>query len=123
MTAQLTGGEPLPRALELAFAPLYKKAFGLAVGTAAGLSVVALTAVHLIAQPQEALNIELLSEYFYGYTVSWPGVLVGALWGFFSGFVAGWFVAFCRNLMLGVMLFIGRTRTELEATRDFLDHI
>ena len=123
VTTPLPGSAPLPRALELAFAPLYKRAFGIAVGTAAGLCVFALTAFHLLVQPPAALNIGLLSEYFYGYTVSWPGAVIGGLWGFFSGFVAGWFVAFCRNLTLGIMLFIGRTRTELEATRDFLDHI
>ncbi|MBA2243901.1 MAG: hypothetical protein H0W11_03025, partial [Gemmatimonadetes bacterium] len=64
-----------------------------------------------------------LAEYFYGYTVSWPGALVGGFWGFVVGFVAGWFVAFCRNLVIAATLFITRTRAELAATRDFLDHI
>jgi hypothetical protein len=119
----LAGAEGLERTLALAFAPLDKRAFGLAVGTAAGLLVALVTVVHVIGQPAEALNIGLLGQYFYGYTVSWPGAFIGGAWGFFSGFVGGWFVAFCRNLMLGVMLFIGRTRSELDATRDFLDHI
>lgn len=123
MASPVASPASLDRALELAFAPLHKRAFGVAVGTAAGLGVFALTAFHLIVQPQEAANIGLLSQYFYGYTVTGPGAVVGGLWGFFTGYVAGWFVAFCRNLMMGIMLFIGRTRSELEETRDFLDHI
>jgi hypothetical protein len=35
----------------------------------------------------------------------------------------GWFLAFCRNLLLAVKLFVVRTRAELSQTRDFLDHI
>jgi hypothetical protein len=64
-----------------------------------------------------------LAEYLYGYTVSSPGALVGGFWGFVAGFVAGWFFAFCHNLVIAATLFITRTRAELAATRDFLDHI
>jgi len=65
----------------------------------------------------------LLGEYLVGYTVSWAGSFVGLLWGFAIGFCAGWFVAFVRNLVMAVSLFILQTRAELDDTRDFLDHI
>jgi hypothetical protein len=39
------------------------------------------------------------------------------------GFVAGWFFAFCRNLVLAFSVFLIRARAELNQTRDFLDHI
>jgi hypothetical protein len=123
MATHLAQPQSLERVLELAFAPLHKRAFGVAVGTATALCLFVLTAFHITVQPEEALNVGLLGQYFYGYTVTWSGAVVGALWGFFTGYVAGWFIAFCRNVVLGIMLFIGRTRTELEATRDFLDHI
>jgi hypothetical protein len=55
--------------------------------------------------------------------VSWPGALIGAAWGWFVGFVAGWFGAFCRNFFVAVELWLGKTKEELAATRDFLDHI
>jgi hypothetical protein len=55
--------------------------------------------------------------------VSWPGVVIGAAWGFVVAFVAGWFAAFCRNLALAISAFVIRTRAEIEATREFLDHI
>lgn len=115
----------LSQTLSLAFQPLHKRAFGMAVGSAAGLLVFAVTAVHLLRQPapRTAPDLTLLAEYFYGYTVSWAGAFVGLAWGFVAGFVMGWFVAFSRNLVIAVSLFIGRTRAQLEGTRDFLDHI
>ncbi len=95
----------------------------MAVGLAAGLTVFSLTAFHLIVRPAEAIDIGLLGQFFQGYFVSWPGALIGFAWGFFAGFVAGWFTAFCRNLLMATWIFIGRTKAELGATRDFLDHI
>jgi hypothetical protein len=49
--------------------------------------------------------------------------LIGAAWAGFVGFVAGWFFAFCRNLILTIVLFVVRSKAELAQTRDFLDHI
>lgn len=118
-----TDSGSLPREVVLAFAPLHKRAFGIAVGVAVGLLVFALTAITLLHPPESRQHLTLLAEYFYGYTASWPGALIGGFWGFVVGFVAGWFVAFCRNLVIAVTLFITRTRAELAATRDFLDHI
>lgn len=115
------GAEPIPDALVLAFAPLHKRAFGIAVGAAAGLLFFLVTAVELLRGVD--IGLYLLGEYFYGYTVSWTGALIGLLWGFVVGFVAGWFIAFCRNLALAISIFISRTRGELDATADFLDHI
>lgn len=113
------------RQLELAFAPLHKRAFGMAVGTAAALLVFGMTAVYLLRNPGPELNfrLDLLAAYFTGYSVSWGGAVVGAAWGFVTGFVAGWFIAFCRNLVIAASVFLLRTRAELEQTRDILDHI
>jgi hypothetical protein len=65
----------------------------------------------------------LLSQYFAGYSVSFRGALIGLAWGMAVGFCAGWFVAFVRNFVLAVSLFLLRERAELDETRDFLDHI
>jgi hypothetical protein len=115
--------ERLPPELALAFAPVHKRAFGVAVGAASGLVVFAATAVYLLRGGHEPLNLALLAEYFYGYTVSWRGAFVGLLWGGAVGFVAGWFLAFCRNLAFAVSIWVLRTKSELAQTRDFLDHI
>ena len=118
-----TRDDVLPNALALAFAPLHKRAFGTAVGAAAGLAFLVLTLVHVLAHPRGALPLELLGEYFYGYQVSWAGAFIALAWGLAVGFVAGWFFAFCRNLALAISIFVSRTRGELDSTRDFLDHI
>lgn len=114
--------ERLPAEVQLAFLPLHKRALGMAVGAAAGLVCFAITAIALV-RPDPELNLMLLAEYFYGYTVSWAGAFVALAWGFVVGFTAGWFIAFCRNLVIAASLWLTRTRAELDATRDFLDHI
>lgn len=117
-------GQPRRAPVRLAFAPLHKRAFGTAVGVALALVVGGVTLFHLLLDPTPGQpNLWLLAQYFYGYSVSWTGLLVGMGWGFVVGFVGGWFFAFCRNLALAISIFITRTRAELAVTRDFLDHI
>jgi hypothetical protein len=106
-----------------AFARLHKRNFGIACGVATATLVVALTLIHLVRSPGDDYPLRLLSEYFAGYTVSVPGAIVGGLWAGFTGFVAGWFFAFCRNLAVAVTAWVLRTRATVAASRDFLDHI
>ena len=115
--------EDMPDVLQRVFAPLHKMALGLAVGVTAGLCVFVLTAFHVIVAPPDALNIWLLSHYFYGYDVTWRGAFIGFWWAFVSGFAAAWFLAFMRNLALAIWVFVVRTKAELSQTSDFLDHI
>lgn len=115
--------EPVPERIRLAFAPVHKRAFGMAVGLAVGVLLFGATVYTVMVLPEEGPGLYLLSEYFYGYSVTWEGALVGLFWGGFVGFVAGWFAAFTRNLALATLIFLGRTKAELQATRDFLDHI
>lgn len=115
--------EQLPLPVSLAFAPLHKRAFGTATGTAAGLGVFILTLLDLARNSAEQSPLELLNEYFAGYSVSVTGAFVGLLWGFATAFILGWFVAFCRNFVVAASIFWIRTRAQLTATRDFLDHI
>ena len=109
--------------MQLAFARLHKAAFGTATGVAGALVMGAMTVMCLVVPRASAFPLGLLGEYFSGYDVSWKGVFVGMGWGFLVSFVAGWFVAFCRNLALAISAFMIRTRAEIEQTRNFLDHI
>jgi hypothetical protein len=124
--APRTGSEPArrrPESLPHAFAPVHKRALGVAVGSVVGLGFFFVTAFHVVLKPAVAPPLALLSQYFFGYEVSWWGAFVGLFWGFFTGFVAGWFVAFVRNLATATKVFIFRTKGELAQTKDFLDHI
>jgi len=117
------GAPSVEEQLALAFAPLHKRAFGIAIGLACATVIVMLTLAHVILRPEPAPNLALLRFYFYGYSVSFRGALVGGFWAFVAGFVAGWFVAFCRNFVVAVSVFLTKARAELMETRDFLDHI
>ena len=115
--------DQLPKSASLLFAPLDKLAFGIAIGTAVGLLIFGITLLDLLEGLQSVGGLSLLRQYFAGYSVSFVGALIGLAWGFAVGFCAGWFVAFIRNLVLAVSLFLLRERAELDETRDFLDHI
>jgi len=115
--------ETMPAEITFAFLPLNRGAFGVAVGMVSALAVVLLTVASLFLDPANLLKIDLLAEYFYGYALSWTGALIGGAWGFAVGFVGGWFAAFVRNFTTATWIFLTRTRAELAATRDFLDHI
>ena len=106
----------------LLFAPLDKRAFGAAIGLVAALLMAGITVLAIVETPGWK-GLDLLAHYFTGYSVSWTGALIGALWAFAVGFIVGWLIAFTRNLTLAVSLFLIRSRAELDETSDFLDHI
>ena len=120
MPAQTTprgdvGFEPLfPRA--------HKFALGLAVGLTAGLGLFLLTAFHEVLGPGGP-PLGLLNQYFVGYSVSWPGALVGFAWGFVTGFIGGWLLGFVHNFTVGVWVLFVRAKHDLSQTKNFLDHI
>jgi hypothetical protein len=116
-------GEEVPPPIARLFAPIHRRAFGVAVGTVSGLGTFLVTAAYLLVRPNPAPRLELLAQFFTGYSVSWPGALVGLAWGFVVGYCAGWFVAFTRNLVIALWIFLTRTRAELSAARTFLDHL
>lgn len=123
MTAPAPSHSSTEDRLALLFAPLHKRALGMAVGLAAALLMVLVTAVPLLRGAGDPMNLALLAQYFRGYTVSWTGALVGAAWAGFVGFVIGWFLAFCRNAVLAFRVLVLRARAEYGQTRDFMDHI
>jgi hypothetical protein len=104
-------------------APLDKRALGVAFGVAVAISVAAATVFCMVTDPEGRIPLRLLSQFFAGYSVSREGIAIGAAWGFVTGFVWGWFLAFTRNLVLAVWLVWVRVRADVEVSRDLLDHI
>jgi len=115
--------DPVAEVLTRAFAPIDKRALGVAVGLTAAVALFLLTTLHILVVPNSELPLWLLSQYFYGYDVTWPGAFIGAWWGFVAGFAGGWFLAFLRNFTVATWIFYIRARAELTETSDFLDHI
>lgn len=111
----------LPPRIAYMFAPIDKRALGIAFGVVAGTGIALLTAAYLVVRP--TLPLSLLAHYFPGYSVSWGGLWVGLLWGLGVGYCAGWLLAFTRNMVIASWIFLTRGRAELGAARDFLDHL
>jgi putative flippase GtrA len=101
---------------------VHKTALGCAVGVMAGVGLFLLTAVH-VALGAAGPDLSLLNQYFAGYSVSWPGAIVGLAWGLTVGFIAGWLLGFVHNFTMSFWVFIVRTRNDLSRTRNFLDHL
>jgi len=114
---------PIISAMLFAFAPLHKRAFGVATGVAGAVVMALLTVASIVLPGARAFPLGLLGQYSQGHSVTWPGVVIDAAWGFAVAFVAGWFAAFCRNFALAISAFLIRTKAELDSTREFLDHI
>ncbi len=116
--------ETVPPSILLAFAPIHKVGLGVACGLLSGLLLFLATAVLILrGGPVVGPNLLLLSNYFPGFSVDWPGAVIGFLWAAAAGFVVGWLVAFLRNLLLALYLFLIKARTEMAQYGDFLDHI
>ena len=114
---------PAEKGLVRAFSRLDKLAFATATGTVAGLGVF-LATIWLLIKNGELVgpNLELLSQYFVGYSVSFHGAFVGTGYSFFWGFLWGWVFAYVRNFSLGLLVYRLRRRTEMMHFRQFLDH-
>lgn len=105
-----------------AFARLDRTALGLAVGTLCGLGVFLATIILLIKGGEVVgPNLALLSQFFYGYTVTITGAFVGLVYGFVVGFVAGWLMALLRNALVSGYLIALKTRANLTSSLDSID--
>ena len=79
--------------LSAVFAKMDVIALALAAGVLFSLALFLATAVLLLQSVPENYpvgpHLSALADYLPGYSVSWPGTLVGAFYGFFVGCVAG----------------------------------
>jgi len=112
------------KAIISAFSRLDKLAFATAVGTVSGLAIF-LTTIFLIIKGGNVIgpNLELLSQYFIGYTVSFKGSLIGLGYSFLWGFIFGWLFAYLRNLFTGIYILRIKRKSEYSTFKDFIDYI
>ncbi len=109
--------------LDLTFTPLHKRCLGVAVGIVVGFVLFVATLMHIQRSPGEPFPLVLLGSYFPGYRVTYMGSLIGMAWGFWVGFVVGWFFAFARNLGMAITAFWFRARAEMQQGVSFFDHL
>ena len=72
-------------------------------GVIGGLGLFIMTAWLLLeGGPQVGSHLQLLSNYFIGYSVTWPGSVIGLLYGALTGGVLGWTIGFIYNKVVGL---------------------
>jgi len=52
--------------------------------------------------PQVGAHLQLLSNYFIGYSVTWRGSFVGFFYGALTGGVLGWTIGYIYNKLVGI---------------------
>ena len=111
------------RILIRAFARMDKLAFAAAVGSICGLATFIAT-LGLIIKNGDVVgpHLQLLGQYFIGYTVTLKGSFIGMGYSALWGFIFGWLFAYLRNFSIGLLIYVVRKKAELLSFRDFLDH-
>jgi hypothetical protein len=119
-----TAAEQLPEPVLLAFAPLHRLGMGVAGGVVFGGGLfLATVALLLRGGFPIGPTLGLLGHFFPGYTVTWPGSLIGLAWGFFVGFLLGYSFALAHNVAVWLWLVVVKSRAEMDQYGDFLDHM
>ena len=105
------------------FAKMDKFGFAFAIGLVSGL-LVFITTLWLVIKGGEVVgpNLQLLGQYFIGYSVTIKGAFIGMGYSLFWGFLFGWLLAYLRNLFLGFFIYRVKKKIEMLSFRDFLDH-
>lgn len=106
-----------------AFSRMDKLAMATAVGSVSGL-LFFLSTIWLVLNGGDVVgpNLELLSQYFIGYTVTVSGAFKSFGYVFIWGFLFGWLFAYLRNLLLAFFIYRLKKKTEILTLLDFLDN-
>jgi hypothetical protein len=118
------GLEAVKEALAQAFPKLDRLALGLSTGTVAGV-LLFLATIFLMLKSGQVVgpNLQLLENYFPGYSVTVSGSLLGLLYGFIAGFVGGSGFAFLRNITVFVYAALVQQRVERLLLRNIFEYI
>ena len=97
MTPQARQTEEISQTL----ARIKADALALVCALVGGIGLFAMTVWLVIKDgPQAGQHLQLLSNYFVGYSVTWPGAFVGLLYGALTGGVIGWAIARIYNAVV-----------------------
>ncbi|HEV8725033.1 MAG TPA: NAD(P)/FAD-dependent oxidoreductase [Candidatus Binatia bacterium] len=115
--------EVLQGVLSQAFPKLDRLSFGLSLGMASGV-ILSLITLILVLKGGETVgpNLQLLSQYFPGYSVTLLGSVLGLAYGFGTGFVGGWGFAFLRNTAVFFYMAMVHRRAERQLLREILKY-
>jgi protoporphyrinogen oxidase len=116
--------DALKEAFTQAFAKLDRFALGLSTGAMSGVLLL-LGTLLLLLKGGDVIgpNLQLLNQYFPGYSVSISGSILGSCYGFVTGFVLGWGFAFMRNVSVFLYGALIQRRAERLLLRNFLEYV
>ncbi len=87
--------------LEVAIRRLNARAWGIAVGLLLGGGLFLATNVLLLkGGPNVGQHLQLLSQYFPGYSVSFVGSLIGFIYAFVGGYIIGRAIGYVYNRLV-----------------------
>lgn len=99
----MTGAHDEMRELSRAVAHLQAGVLALVGAVIGGLGMFVITAWLLIkGGPHVGAHLQLLNQYFYGYSVTWVGALVGLVYGALAGALVGGLIGVVYNLVAGL---------------------
>jgi len=106
-----------------AFSRMDKLAMATAVGSVSGLLFFLLT-IWSVIKGGDVVDpkLELLGQYFIGYTVTVSGAFMSFGYAFIWTFLFGWLFAYFRNLLLAFYIYRVKKKTELLTLLDFFDN-
>jgi hypothetical protein len=112
----------LDKFLPAMFSRIDQLGLATALGSVCGL-LIFLSTIWLMGKGGLATHyLQLLNQFFFGYTVSIKGAFIGMVYGFSWGFLFGWLFAYLRNFSMAYYIYRIKRRVELLTFRDFLDH-
>jgi hypothetical protein len=116
-------GEIVRETLARAFPKLDGVALGVSMGILSGF-ILSLATLFLILQGGDIVGprLQLLGEYFPGYSVTAGGSLLGLGYGFVAGLIGGWGFAFLRNGLLFLYMAAKYHSAERLILRKLLDY-
>ncbi len=86
-----------------AVARLKAVVLGMVIGLIAGVGLFAMTAVLIIdGGPDAGIHLQLLGNFFPGYSVTWPGAVIGFFWAFVCGGVIGFAIGRVYNRVVDI---------------------
>ena len=97
--------EDLDQEIMRAVSRLKAAILALVLGLISGVGLFAMTAVLLIENgPNTGMHLRLLSNFFWGYTVTWKGAYIGFLWAFATGAIIGWLIGIIYNWIVDIRI-------------------